>query len=110
MLHAGAQGPLVLAVLAFMAGGAIAPSLACQSVLVARLAPAAYAAEAFTWSSTSLMTGVGVGLASGGWLVESIGPRAPFVAGAAVMVLVAATAWTLARGEAPATSAASRPA
>jgi MFS family permease len=97
LLHAGVQGPLAFAVVAFVAGGAIAPSLACQSVLVARFAAAEYAAEAFTWSSTSLMTGVGVGMAAGGWLVETTGARTPFVVGAGVMALVALAAWTLAR-------------
>ncbi|MBL8326432.1 MAG: MFS transporter [Rubrivivax sp.] len=101
-LHAGAQGPLAFALVAFLAGGAIAPSLACQSVLVARLAPAQYAAEAFTWSSTSLLTGVGAGMAAGGWLVEMKGPRAPFVIGALVMAVVAATAWSLAHPREPA--------
>jgi len=95
LLHAAVQGPLAFALVAFLAGGAIAPSLACQSVLVARFAAAEHAAEAFTWSSTSLMTGVGAGMAVGGWLVEAAGARAPFVFGALVMVLVAATASTL---------------
>lgn len=97
LLHAAVQGPLAFALVAFVAGGAIAPSLACQSVLVARFAAVEYAAEAFTWSSTSLMIGVGVGMAAGGWLVETMGARAPFVYGALVMVLVSGAAWTLAR-------------
>ena len=52
-LHA-VVGPLALFVVVLLAAGAlIAPSIAAQSVLVSRLAPAHYATEAFTWSSTS---------------------------------------------------------
>lgn len=100
LLHAAVPGALAFSVVALLAGGAIAPSIACQSVLVTRFAPAEYAAEAFTWSSTSLMTGVGVGMAVGGWLVEAAGPRMPFIAGALVMGLVSVAAWTLARAAA----------
>ena len=88
-LHAFVDGPLAFGIAAFIAGAAIAPSIACQSVLVSRLAPARYATEAFTWSSTFIVSGLGAGMAVGGWLSETHGPKAPFVAGA---VLVAAMA------------------
>jgi predicted MFS family arabinose efflux permease len=100
LLHAWVQNPLAFALVAFLAGTAIAPSIACQAVLLTRSASTQYAAEAFTWSSTSIMTGVGAGTAVGGWLIEAAGPQAPFVAGALVMLLVSATAWSLARAPA----------
>jgi MFS family permease len=81
-LHAFVDGAPAFAVAAFIAGAAIAPTIACQSVLVARLAPAKYATEAFTWSSTFIVSGLGTGMAVGGWLSETQGPKAPFVAGA----------------------------
>ena len=69
-------------VAAFVTGLTIAPAIACQSVLVSRLAPAKYATEAFTWSSTSIVAGLGAGMALGGWLSESSGAKAPFLVAA----------------------------
>lgn len=75
-------------VAAFVTGLTIAPAIACQSVLVSRLAPAHYATEAFTWSSTAIVAGLGAGMALGGWLSESAGAKSPFLVGA---LLTAAT-------------------
>jgi hypothetical protein len=61
-------------------------------VLVARLAPARYATEAFTWSTTFIVSGLGTGIALGGWLVESAGLRVAFVAGSAVVSVMALVA------------------
>ena len=84
-LHAFVDGAAAFAIAAFFAGAAIAPTIACQSVLVSRLAPARYATEAFTWSSTFIVSGLGAGMAAGGWLAETQGPKAPFVAGAVLV-------------------------
>lgn len=88
-LHAFVDGALAFGAAAFIAGAAIAPSIACQSVLVSRLAPARYATEAFTWSSTFIVSGLGAGMAVGGWLSETRGPKAPFVAGAVTVAAMA---------------------
>jgi predicted MFS family arabinose efflux permease len=84
-LHAVVEPLGLFAAVAFVAGALIAPSIAAQSVLVSRLAPAHYATEAFTWSSTFILTGLGSGMALGGQLVETIGVRAPYVVGACVV-------------------------
>ncbi|MCM2328453.1 MAG: MFS transporter [Lysobacter sp.] len=88
LLHWFVDAPFAFAAVAFVAGVAIAPSIACQSVLVSRLAPSHYATEAFTWSSTFIVSGLGAGMAIGGWLIETAGPKAPFLAGAGVMAAV----------------------
>ena len=49
---------LLFATMAFLAGCLIAPALTAQTLLVTRLAPAKYATEAFTWSSTFIVTGL----------------------------------------------------
>jgi MFS family permease len=95
MLHGLVDAPVPFAAVAFLAGAAIAPSIACQSVLVSRLAPSHYATEAFTWSSTFIVSGLGAGMALGGWLIESVGPKSPFLAGAAVMAAVSGGALLL---------------
>lgn len=88
-LHAIFQQPLAFGVVAFLAGALIAPSITAQSVLVSRLAPAKYATEAFTWSSTFILTGLGAGMAAGGAMVESAGLRTAFASGGAIMAAMA---------------------
>ena len=96
VLHA-VVGPLALFVLvALVAGALIAPTIAAQSVLVSRLAPAHYATEAFTWSSTSIVSGLGAGMALGGHLVEEPGVRASFAIGAAIAAAMALLALAIA--------------
>jgi predicted MFS family arabinose efflux permease len=73
-------------------GAFIAPSIAAQNVLVSRLAPAMYATEAFMWSSTFIVTGLGAGMALGGVLVEHAGLRQNFAVGAAIIAVVALVA------------------
>ena len=52
------------------AGVVMAPALIMQAMLVAKIARAEHSTEAFTWSSTSLLAGVGLGLTGGGALLE----------------------------------------
>ncbi len=84
LLHAFLPPTPVLMVLAFFAGALIAPSIAAQSVLVSRLAPPRYATEAFTWGSMCIISGLGVGMALGGWLVESVSLRSVFIVSSAL--------------------------
>ena len=91
-LHAWVSAPVAFGVVAFFAGALIAPSIASQSVLVSRLAPAQYATEAFTWSSTFIVGGLGSGLALGGFLAETVGLRSVFVTGGGVMATMAVVA------------------
>ena len=91
-LHAFVGAPAMLCVVAFMAGAFIAPSIACQSVLVSRLAPSHYATEAFTWSGTFILTGLGAGISLGGYIVEHVGLRYVFVVGAVVVAAAALVA------------------
>jgi predicted MFS family arabinose efflux permease len=80
-LHLPLWPPFPFAVVAFFAGALIAPSITAQSVLVSRFAPAKYATEAFTWSSTFIVSGLGAGMAIGGALVETTGLPAAFALG-----------------------------
>ena len=69
-----------------VAGIAMAPALIIQSMLVARNSRADQATEAFTWSSTGLLAGVGLGLSLGGALLEHAQSPAAFAAAAALSV------------------------
>lgn len=75
------------------AGIVMAPALIMQSMLVAKIARTAHSTEAFTWSSTSLLAGVGLGLTGGGVLLEHA--RSPAVFAAAAVVSIAAGALAL---------------
>jgi predicted MFS family arabinose efflux permease len=82
----------VFGIVSIAAGIVMAPTLTIQSMLVARTASPEHMTEAFTWSSTGLLAGVGAGMACGGWLIEHAGSSAAFIAGG----IVAACAGTLA--------------
>jgi MFS family permease len=84
-----------LAVIAFVAGLCIAPALTVVTLLVSSYAPARYATEAFTWSTTCIVSGIGAGNALGGVLLERFDPASVFAASAAAALLAAACGWLL---------------
>jgi len=97
--------PLALALPAWLwalwcaiAGIVMAPALIMQSMLVARASRPEHSTEAFTWSATGLLAGVGCGLALGGQLLESARSPAVFAAAGAVSLLAAALALRFVRG------------
>jgi MFS family permease len=73
-----------------LAGVAMAPTLIIQSMLIAKLAKPEHSTEAFTWSTSALLSGVGIGLAGGGALLERYASHAPLAAAAASALLAAA--------------------
>jgi predicted MFS family arabinose efflux permease len=83
----------LFSVLGVIAGVVMAPALIIQSMLVAKTAPAQYATEAFTWSTSCLLTGVGLGLATGGLLLERANSAAVFAAAGAVSLGAAVLAY-----------------
>jgi MFS family permease len=86
---------IVFSIVAFFAGMAIAPSLTSQTVLVSRLAPGKYATEAFTWSSTFILTGIGAGMSVGGILMENADIKLVFALGGAIALAMAGLALLL---------------
>lgn len=72
-----------------MAGIIMAPALIMQAMLVAKTARSEHSTEAFTWSTSALLSGVGAGLAGGGALLEISDARAALAA-ASVMAISAA--------------------
>jgi MFS family permease len=106
LLHAVFLQPWIFGVVAFFCGLFIAPSIASQSVLVSRLAPSKYAAEAFTWSSCFIVSGLGAGMALGGLLVETTGLRSAFLTGALVVAAMSILALQITPAPAPREAAA----
>lgn len=74
--------------IAVLAGIPMSTVLAAQSVLIANIAPRAMLAECFTWSATSLLAGVSLGIALGGWALEHVSPSLT-LGGAAVATAIA---------------------
>ena len=65
-----------------VAGAPMSTVLAAQSVLIAGIAPRQALAESFTWAATSLLTGVSLGIAGGGLILERAPPAAALLAAA----------------------------
>jgi predicted MFS family arabinose efflux permease len=79
------------------AGIAMAPALIMQSMLVAKSARPEHATEAFTWSATGLLAGVGLGLTAGGALLECAKSPAVFAVAAALSLAASGLALLLVR-------------
>ena len=92
LLHWWVDQLLIFSVIAFFAGAFIAPALTAQTLLISRIAPHKYATEAFTWSSTFVISGIGVGMAAGGAAAETIDVKAPFLLGGVVLLTMSAAA------------------
>jgi len=82
--------PAAFAAIGFAAGIVMAPVLIVQSMLVTKSVRPEHTAEAFTWSASALLAGVGLGLAGGGLLLETYRSSAA-IAGAAASALAGAT-------------------
>lgn len=74
---------------AAIAGIAMAPALIIQSMLAAKISRAEHATEAFTWVTSALLAGVGIGLAIGGVLLEAFPSGAALAAGACAALVAA---------------------
>ena len=81
--------PWLFAPWAALAGVAMAPALIIQSMLAAKISHAEHATEAFTWVTSALLAGVGIGLAAGGALLEIFPSNAALAAGACAALLAA---------------------
>jgi predicted MFS family arabinose efflux permease len=92
LLHWWVDQIVVFAVIAFFAGTLIAPALTAQTLLITRIAPNKYATEAFTWSATFIVSGIGIGMAAGGAVVEMIGVKSPFMLGSVVLIVMSMAA------------------
>ena len=88
-LQALTGSPWILIALAFIAGLLIAPVFVVFTTLVTASAPSRYATEAFTWSSTCIVSGVSVGNALGGRLLEAYDYAAVFALSALVALAAA---------------------
>ena len=75
-----------------LGGIAMAPALIIQSMLAAKITRPEHSTEAFTWTTSALLAGVGIGLAAGGALLERVPSQTALAAGAGAALLAAAGA------------------
>jgi len=75
-----------------LAGITMAPGLIIQSMLAAKIARPEHSTEAFTWATSALLAGVGIGLAGGGALLDWFASPVALAAGACAALLAASAA------------------
>jgi MFS family permease len=80
--------PVLLGLMAIISGLTMAPPLIIQSTMVAKMTPPRQMAEAFTWVTTAMLCGVGVGFALGGVVAEVNGSPAVFLLATGITVVV----------------------
>jgi MFS family permease len=97
--HSLVNSPWIMGPLALASGLLIAPALTAQTLLISRIAPPKYATEAFTWSSTFIVSGIGIGTAAAGWMIEHQGVPSAFLIGAAALACSTALALTMRVGK-----------
>lgn len=85
--------PWTFALWSVLAGVVMAPALIVQTMLVAKTSRPERTAEAFTWSASALLSGVGIGLAAGGGLLEFYRSAAALAAAAVSALAAAFAAW-----------------
>ncbi len=94
-----ASGVVSLGALMFVAGIAIAPALAAVYSLTGQLAAHGTVTEAYTWLGTGMSSGIAIGAALGGVVVERAGTTDAFALAACAVALGAALAgvrrWSL---------------
>jgi len=95
LLLAAPWGLSGFAAFCVLGGVVMAPALIIQSMLVAKTAKPEHTTEAFTWSTSALLAGVGLGMALGGIAAEAWRSPAAFAAAAAAALLAAACAFWL---------------
>jgi predicted MFS family arabinose efflux permease len=90
-----AENLKLLAIAVPFAAAPMAPVIASNSVLISRCAPRDRIAEAFTWASTALLTGISGGTAAGGMLAERYSPTITLLAAASATLAAAAVAYPM---------------
>jgi predicted MFS family arabinose efflux permease len=96
-------GPWGFAAWSVVAGVVMAPALIIQSMLVAKTSRPEHSTEAFTWSASALLAGVGLGVTAGGGLLEIFQSPVVLASAAGAAFLGALTAHLALRPREPAT-------
>ena len=72
-----------------LTGLAFGPMITALSLQLGKLSPSEYSTEAFTWSMTLFMIGLGIGFWAGGGLIEQFGGASSLFACTGLMLVAA---------------------
>lgn len=77
----------VLAVVLFVAGVAVSPTIIISMALVEKLIPSAQLTEGMTWAITGISIGMAIGSSASGWVIDAFGAANGFWVSVAAGVL-----------------------
>ncbi len=97
LLMSQLDGVAAMILVSFLIGAGFGPGLAAMNLQLGKLTPSAYSTEAFTWSMTLFMGGLGVGFLLGGLLIERHGWSASMLASGLAFLLAAVVCLSLPR-------------
>ncbi len=86
------SNPIVFCLIGALSGITMTAPLIIQSTMVARNMPTSQMAEAFTWVTTAMLCGVGLGFAWGGVVSEHWGSTTVFTLAAGISILMGGVA------------------
>ncbi|MFN3628865.1 MAG: MFS transporter, partial [Casimicrobiaceae bacterium] len=72
-----------------LAGAGFGPGMTAMNLQLGKLTPSQYSTEAFTWSMTLFMSGLGSGFLAGGLLIERLTWQSAMLASAGIFVVAA---------------------
>lgn len=67
-----------LALVLFLAGASVSPTIIVAMALIERIVPASKLTEGITWAMTGIGIGMAAGSSSSGWLIDAFGARSGF--------------------------------
>ena len=81
-----------LAIVLFLAGASVSPTIIVAMGLVERIAPPSKLTEGITWGMTGIGIGMAIGSSVSGWLIDAFGARSGFGVSVAAGVVALVTA------------------
>jgi MFS family permease len=81
-----------LAIVLFLAGASVSPTIIVAMGLVERIAPASKLTEGITWGMTGIGIGMAIGSSVSGWLIDAFGARSGFGVSVAAGIVALVTA------------------
>jgi MFS family permease len=96
------DGLVSLALVLFLAGASVSPTIIIAMGLVERIVPPSKLTEGITWAMTGIGVGMALGSSASGWLIDSYGASSGFwvsVAGGAVALAITLLGYRCLSGE-----------
>lgn len=69
----------MLAVVLFLAGVAVSPTIILAMALIEKIVPSSRLTEGMTWAVTGISIGMAAGSSASGWIIDQLGPSSGFM-------------------------------